>query len=424
MSNAIIKIQNLSKRYYRHANQARYSTLRDSMMETLKTPLRWLKSITGNYQPAHAEAMWALRDISFEVERGEVIGLIGHNGAGKTTLLKILSRITEPTSGTVDLLGRVGSLLEVGTGFHPELSGRENIFLNGAILGMKRAEITKRFDEIVAFSEVDQYIDTPVKYYSSGMYLRLAFAVAAHLQPDILLVDEVLAVGDAAFQHKCLGKMDEVAGEGRTVIFVSHDMSNIAVLCQKAILLNHGQIAKYGLTQTVIEQYLSNCSSENTEIVWQDNGAPGNETVSLSRLRMEDTQGYLANSFSLSAEIHISIDFLVKKPGIRLNPVVRIKNSIGMIVFTTANYEDPQWGKGNYKVGRYRVKCIIPGSVLNAGQYSLDFLMVREMRYVAVEVNTVMTINIYDSGELRGDFVGDWVGVVRPPCKWTGEMLE
>ncbi|HEY0100879.1 MAG TPA: ABC transporter ATP-binding protein, partial [Pyrinomonadaceae bacterium] len=247
----IIRVENLGKQYRLGGPQAAYSTLRETLVGAARAPLRWAQK---GKRPA--AMVWAVRDVSFEVQPGEIVGIIGRNGAGKSTLLKMLSRITEPTTGAIDLYGRVGSLLEVGTGFHPELSGRENIYLNGAILGMLRTEIARKFDEIVAFAEVEKFIDTPVKHYSSGMYLRLAFAVAAHLEPEILIVDEVLAVGDARFQRKCLNKMQDVGQQGRTVLFISHSMAAITRLCQRAILLNEGQVIADGPSDRVVSTYL------------------------------------------------------------------------------------------------------------------------------------------------------------------------
>jgi len=258
MSDIAIRVENLSKRYRIGGPRVPYKTMRETLVQAAQAPFRRLHSTfqRSNVQPSNDNTIWALKDVSFEVQRGDVVGIIGRNGAGKTTLLKILSRITEPTEGYAEIHGRVGSLLEVGTGFHPELTGRENIYLNGAILGMKRAEIERKFDEIVAFAEIEKFLDTPVKHYSSGMYVRLAFAVAAHLEPEILLVDEVLAVGDAAFQRKCLGKMGDVAKEGRTVLFVSHNMAAVANLCQRAFLLREGVLVKSGRTPDVITEYL------------------------------------------------------------------------------------------------------------------------------------------------------------------------
>jgi lipopolysaccharide transport system ATP-binding protein len=266
MSEIAIRVEGLSKRYRIVAAQQRHDTLRDQIADAFTVPFRRIAAAARG-QPfavrGQDETIWALKNVSFEVKRGEVVGIIGRNGAGKTTLLKILSRITEPTEGYADIHGRVGSLLEVGTGFHPELTGRENIYLNGAILGMKRAEIERKFDEIVAFSEVEKFIDTPVKHYSSGMHVRLAFAVAAHLEPEILLVDEVLAVGDAAFQKKCLGKMGDVAREGRTVLFVSHNMAAIRQLCETGILLRSGAMAYYGDVSECVATYLADVSNQN-----------------------------------------------------------------------------------------------------------------------------------------------------------------
>jgi lipopolysaccharide transport system ATP-binding protein len=257
MNNTVVRVEGLGKQYRIGAAQAPYRTLRETLVDTFAGPFRSLNAaIRRQGHTAAARTIWALRDVSFEIGRGEVVGIVGRNGAGKSTLLKILSRITEPTEGYVRLRGRVGTLLEVGTGFHPELTGRENIYLNGAILGMRRAEIERKFDEIVAFAEVEQFIDTAVKHYSSGMYLRLAFAVAAHLEPEILIVDEVLAVGDAAFQKKCLGKMSEVASEGRTVLFVSHNMGAVRGLCRQAIWLHDGQVRMVGPVLEVVDGYI------------------------------------------------------------------------------------------------------------------------------------------------------------------------
>jgi len=284
MSDIAIQVEHLGKQYKLGGRQAGNLTFRESMVETIKTPLRWIK---GQRQ-AQQTTFWALDDVSFEVRQGEAVGIIGRNGAGKSTLLKILSRITKPTRGRVDIYGRVGSLLEVGTGFHPELSGRENIYLNGAILGMSRTEIIQKFDEIVDFAEVDKFLDTPVKFYSSGMYVRLAFAVAAHLDPEILVVDEVLAVGDAEFQRKCLGKMSAVAQQGRTVIFVSHNMGAIESLCQKCILLKNGSIAANGNIEDVVNAYLSSSKQEVTTPVSLRTDRHGTGRLFFEDIKIED----------------------------------------------------------------------------------------------------------------------------------------
>ena len=277
MNNIAIRVDHLSKRYRIGTSKMRYATLRDSLAGAANAPVRWLKRVTGRKQPGADEPLdhiWALKDVSFDVCQGQVLGIIGRNGAGKSTLLKILARVTDPTDGYGEIHGRVGSLLEVGTGFHPELTGRENIYLNGAILGMKRAEIERKFDEIVAFSEVEQFIDTPVKRYSSGMYLRLAFAVAAHLEPEILVVDEVLAVGDAEFQRKCLGKMSDVAQQGRTVLFVSHNMSAILRLTQETLVIEKGRLKMRAPTPEAVDYYLSQGFSQEGQRTWDADEVP------------------------------------------------------------------------------------------------------------------------------------------------------
>jgi len=307
----IIKVQDLGKRYQIGAREEAYETLREAIVGVVRSPLqRFARNRSA------ADVLWALRDVSFEVEPGEVVGIIGRNGAGKSTLLKILSRITKPTSGGVDLYGRVGSLLEVGTGFHPELTGRENIYLNGAILGMPRAEIRRKFDEIVEFAEIDKFLDTPVKRYSSGMYVRLAFAVAAHLEPEILIVDEVLAVGDASFQKKCLGKMGQVAKQGRTVLFVSHNMPAVKSLCGRAILLSAGRISQDGSVNEVVNSYLTADSDEiaRTGIIPDD--APrlyGTDEAKLRSVHLTDLDGNDVSQLYLGQPCRLVMNFEVFK---------------------------------------------------------------------------------------------------------------
>jgi lipopolysaccharide transport system ATP-binding protein len=425
MTDTAIKIDHLSKKYLITERSPKYRTLRDTFMDLIRSPY---KRLSGQ-EKGHQEAVWALDDVSFAVERGSVVGLIGHNGAGKSTLLKILSRITSPTKGSVDIFGRVGCLLEVGTGFHNELTGRENIYLNGAILGMSRGTIDRKFDEIVDFAEVSRFIDTPVKYYSSGMYLRLAFAVAAHLDTDILLMDEVLAVGDSAFQKKCLGKMGRVAQEGRTVIFVSHDMTNISVLCQQAVWLDQGQLMRIGRPNEVIKEYLS--SHQMTEqygvernFGFEDAGSGGNY-AQLQKVSLGYGPNRIASTnIPLTEKIVVGIAFQKLKDEKRINPVIRIKNDRGMIVFTSANYEDKRFGRGIYDIGDYALECEIPGHILNDGAYQLDILLVREMRELEAEVNQALSFDVFDNGDTRGDYVGEVVGIVRPRCTWSGKRLD
>ena len=275
-SDVAVSVRGLSKSYTIAHNAEQHSTAGEALMHRLKNPLA----------KPEKETFWALKDVDFDIQKGDVVGVIGRNGAGKSTLLKILSRITEPTTGQIDLYGRVGSLLEVGTGFHPELTGRENVYLNGAILGMQKSEIARQFDAIVDFSGTEQFLDTPVKRYSSGMYVRLAFAVAAHLNPEILIIDEVLAVGDAEFQKKCLGKMQDVADSGRTVIFVSHNMASVLQLCNKALFLSRGQVAGAGQAPEIMAQYMASGADITSEVVWSMAEAPGEENVKIRAVRV------------------------------------------------------------------------------------------------------------------------------------------
>ena len=305
MSNIAIRAENLGKMYRIGGKQERYSTLRDTLVDAIIGPMRRMRRLVrGQSANDLAEEIWALADVSLEVQHGEAIGIIGRNGAGKSTLLKVLSRITEPTLGRADIYGRVGALLEVGTGFHPELTGRENIYLNGAILGMRRKEIDRRFDEIVDFSGVEKFIDTPVKHYSSGMGLRLGFAVASHLEPEILVVDEVLAVGDAEFQKKCLSKMSDVTGSGRTVLFVSHNMAAIQSMCQRGIWLDHGRVVEVGPVEQVVADYLSKAVVARLDQIWDDQTqAPGNDRVRLHRARVKPIEGDTKDPISMVTSI-------------------------------------------------------------------------------------------------------------------------
>src|SRR5512138_3327495 len=316
-----ISVKNLSKRYRIGAAQTkfRYGMLRDVFVDSLTAPVRFVKSLSGNSDngssPKSNNFIWALKDVSFDLDEGKVLGIVGRNGAGKSTLLKILSRVTEPTQGTVSVRGRVGSLLEVGTGFHPELTGRENIYMNGAILGMKRSEIDAKFDEMVEFSEVSQFIDTPVKRYSSGMYLRLAFAVAAHLEPEILVVDEVLAVGDAEFQRKCLGKMNDVAQQGRTVLFVSHNMSAILRLTQEAIVLKKGQLIKRAPTPEAVDFYLASGQAETGERLWEADDIPASAApFKPIAVRIRDPRGKIVDSIRSTEPLTIEWEYRLEAP--------------------------------------------------------------------------------------------------------------
>jgi len=427
MIDTAIKVEGLSKRYRIGGQQQAYKTLREKLNETAWAPFRAAKSLVSRNGNGHghakSETFWALKDVSFEVKRGEVIGIIGRNGAGKSTLLKILSRITEPTEGYADVHGRIASLLEVGTGFHPELTGRENIFLNGSILGMKRTEINRKFDEIVAFAEIDKFIDTAVKHYSSGMYVRLAFAVAAHLEPEILMVDEVLAVGDAAFQKKCLGKMGKVAKEGRTVLFVSHHMPSIVSLCSRVVLLEAGQIMTIGETRQVVADYLLTNIAKGGTAAWDLDNAPGDETARIRKIEVSDPRGKPTDSLWLGDTIRLLMEFTILKPGLRVNPVFSVKDPTGLVVFSSANYEEPSWGTHSYDRGRVRTICEVPAHILNEGRYLVDAMLVQEGRFVKAHSENAVGFTVYDDASTRGDYLGEWRGVVRPRCEWQTETF-
>jgi lipopolysaccharide transport system ATP-binding protein len=330
----IIRVENLSKCYVIGAKRASYETLRETISDSLRAPLKRLRR-----QQSRADTIWALRDIGFEVSPGEVIGIIGRNGAGKSTLLKVLSRIVEPTAGRVELYGRVGSLLEVGTGFHPELSGRENIYLNGAILGMKQVEIRRKFDEIVTFAEIERFLDTAVKHYSSGMYMRLAFAVAAHMDPEILVVDEVLAVGDAAFQKKCLGKMEDVAKRGRTILFVSHQMTAIQNLCGRTLLLSGGMIAAEGETEAVIEKYLEDSSNLSQTFLADRKDRQGTGDIRFVSLALLNGEGQEVKSLRTGrgATLVLRYENLAGRDLSNLHVAVGIDNQRGHRIMVLSN---------------------------------------------------------------------------------------
>jgi lipopolysaccharide transport system ATP-binding protein len=422
----IISAENVAKQYQIGTRQE-YATLRDVLVETLSAPIQRLRRRTNG------QSFWALKDVNFEISQGEVVGIVGRNGAGKSTLLKVLSRITEPTTGCVKLYGRVGSLLEVGTGFHPELTGRENIFLNGAILGMARREIARKFDEIVAFAEIERFIDTPVKRYSSGMYTRLAFAVAAHLEPEILLVDEVLAVGDASFQKKCLGKMSEIAGKGRTVLFVSHNMAAVSQLCTRAMLLRDGRIERAGPTQEVVADYFKTGSEGGGEKIWDDAARPpGNDRIRLQAVRTI-CEGAVTSDIDIDKEVTVEVDFWNYQPGKRnLCVSINLQNATGLTVLSTANtpaanlLQDEEWFNRPHEAGLFRSSCTLPANFLNDGVYYIT-LYVLSLGPVAVEAEAsqVLCFNVIDTGAMREAGVGSrWDGVVRVRLPWRTSLLE
>jgi lipopolysaccharide transport system ATP-binding protein len=424
MSDVSITVRELGKRYVLGARQPYYRTLRESLASAAAAPFRRLAALLhATRSVSRSDEIWALRDVTFDVRHGEVVGLIGRNGAGKSTLLKILSRITEPTSGYAEIRGRVGSLLEVGTGFHAELTGRENIYLSGAILGMKRAEIVRKFDEIVAFAEVERFIDTAVKHYSSGMYLRLAFAVAAHLEPEVLLVDEVLAVGDAQFQKKCLAKMEDVGHEGRTVLFVSHSMPAVTRLCRRTILLGRGGVVMDGPSHQVAASYLNSEVGTSAERTWPDlHAAPGSDVVRLRAVRLRAADGRLAETIDVREPVGLEMEFDVLEPGHVVLPHFSVHNLEGAQVFSAVETA-PEWRGRRREPGRYVTVGWIPGNYLSEGTLvvgaAANTINPNVMHFYAVDAVSFCVIDTFSGDSARGDFPGDLHGVVRPMLKWT-----
>jgi lipopolysaccharide transport system ATP-binding protein len=427
MSNLALRVDGLGKMYRIGGKQEAYHTLRDTLTDAVAAPFRRARSlIRGEAYGAAGlkEEIWALKDVSFEVQHGEVVGIIGRNGAGKSTLLKILSRITEPTEGYAEVYGRVGSLLEVGTGFHPELTGRENIYLNGAILGMSREEINRKFDEIVDFAEIEKFIDTPVKHYSSGMGLRLGFAVAAHLEPEILVVDEVLAVGDAEFQKKCLGKMSDVAGEGRTVLFVSHNMTAVQNLCGRAILLEQGALICLGETANVVQEYLGRSLQNKLAVQWDLDNAPGNDKAKLLKasVRSLNLEGGVA-AFTVNDDLLLEFEYynLIDDEN-NLDVTVHLQDERGTLVFVTGT-----GGSRTKTFGRglIRATCRIPGHLLNQGTYTISrLLLVKDRGRVVYSLPDVLTFEVIMEDEGRLGWMGRKQGVVRPRLDWTIEQPD
>jgi len=410
----VISVENLSKKYIiGHQKQERYTSVRDVLTDGAKRFTHKLihPFATQNIDSNHEE-FWALKDVSFDIQQGDRVGIIGRNGAGKSTLLKILSRITEPTSGKISIKGRVASLLEVGTGFHPELTGRENIFLNGAILGMSKAEIKSKFDEIVAFAEVEKFLDTPVKRYSSGMYVRLAFAVAAHLEPEILIVDEVLAVGDAQFQKKCLGKMESAGRDGRTILFVSHNMVALKSLCEKAIWLNAGSVIKKGRAEDVVSNYLQNGVPVRMRQVWNEpESAPGNKSVRLHSVKISYEGEASGESLTVASPVNLEFEFWNFEQSALLNFSVVLYDNQEVCIFNTASPAKI------YSRGTVKGTCYIPGDFLNDGVYRIRLLIVKDMNVALIDLDNVAIFEVHDI-EREGAWYGKWIGAVHPKLKW------
>jgi lipopolysaccharide transport system ATP-binding protein len=407
----------LAKSYrIRHA-RARYDTLRD---ELARLPSRLIRR-GGRLE---RETVWAVRDVSFEIDQGELVGIIGRNGAGKTTLLRLLSRITEPTRGYADVRGRLGSLLEVGTGFHPELTGRENIFLNGAILGMRRAEIARKFGQIVEFAGVERYIDTPVKRYSSGMHVRLAFSVAAHLEPEIMLVDEVLAVGDAEFQKRCLGKLNEIGKSGRTVLFVSHNMPTIARLCTRGLLMDGGRLIEDGPIEGIIAKYLTGDHGTGAARVWHNPAsAPGGDAVRIRSVRIVNDELELADAVDMRDALGIEVAFDVVGERVHVVPMLALFNEQGAHVFNALD-PNPRWREATRR-GSYTSTAWVPGNLLNEGRHTVSIFMnelhagALTRHAEAAEVVAFQVVHRGDGLSAKGDLAQTWGGAVSPLLEWS-----
>ncbi len=430
MSDTVIKVENVSKLY--RLGEVGTGTLSHDLN-------RWWHRVRGKEDPylkigqtndrtkkGESDYAWALKDVSFEVKRGEVLGIIGRNGAGKSTLLKILSRVTTPTEGQIKIKGRVASLLEVGTGFNPELTGRDNIYLNGAILGMRKWEIDRKFDEIVAFAEVERYIDTPVKRYSSGMYVRLAFAVAAHLEPEILIVDEVLAVGDAEFQKKCLGKMQDVSKGGRTVLFVSHHIASVTRLCRSALWMQNGQAKDFGQAYQICSHYIANGSGALSRREWQVKDAPGNEWVKLICVESL-VDGKQTESVDIESKVEINIVYQVLKGGKVLIPNIHLFSEDGTLMFISHDWHSG-WRKKPKTSGIYKTTFLLPGNFFSEGRITVKVAMGTYKPFEAhFEVaDTIAFTIVEDESEetSRGDYAGHLPGIIRPLIATETKKLD
>ncbi len=409
-----VSVRGLSKRYVIAHEQNKESTLAETVLKRLRRPLR----------RTAGESFYALQDLSFDIRKGEVVGIIGRNGAGKSTLLKILSRITAPTSGRIDLYGRVGSLLEVGTGFHPELTGRENIFLNGTLLGMPRREISHRFDEIVAFAEVERFLDTPVKRYSSGMYVRLAFSIAAHLQPEILILDEVLAVGDHVFQEKCMNKIQEVARSGRTMLFVSHNLASVARLCTQGIYLAAGRAVAAGPIQEVLDAYLANNTAVDGVAEFSEPPQPEAETAYLSRVELVNDRSEVTGDVNVRDKYRFVLHYRVVKPVRDMEISLKIRDSETRAVLTTSLSEDNADLLTEILPGRYTCEVEFPAMFIVPGTYSVDVAIHQPGHIIYDYRSNLMQFSIADTGTAYSRY-GDYrtIGAVFHRLPWKSQRV-
>jgi lipopolysaccharide transport system ATP-binding protein len=408
-----IKVENLSKQYVIGRDHKGEETFREALTRAFTAPFR--RGTGRLLATAQTENFWALKDVSFEVTRGEVVGIIGRNGAGKSTLLKILSRITAPTQGRIEIRGRVASLLEVGTGFHGELTGRENIYLNGAILGMTRTEINRKFDDIVGFAEVEKFINTPVKHYSSGMYVRLAFAVAAYLDQDILFVDEVLAVGDAEFQRRCINKMRDISSAGRTVLFVSHNPTALRNLCSSGFLLEDGAITKSGPIGEVLSVYLGS-DDLNTKVLADDKPRPNTAAV-LTGIAVAPVAGMVGDPVRGTGAFIISLEVKVNDPG-EIAAFVECIDDNGRPVFSTGSFFEKELNGCRLESGYHLFECIIPGNLLNDGIYVLNAHLMKNRQAVIFSEKSVISFRVHDDFNITDGWNWRPVGVIRPETSW------
>jgi lipopolysaccharide transport system ATP-binding protein len=423
----VIKVENISKLY----------NLKEVGVDTIKSDLKrsWA-SLRGKEDPAFklaelndkslkgtSDFVWALKDISFEVKQGEILGIMGKNGAGKSTLLKILSRVASPSTGQIKMKGRLASLLEVGTGFHPDLSGRDNIYLNGAILGMRKSEIKKNFDEIVDFSGIERYIDTPVKRYSSGMYVRLAFAVSSSLVSEILIVDEVLAVGDAEFQKKCLGKMQNVSEQGRTVLFVSHNVAAVKNLCTQGIFLEHGKIVPVDSLDKAIELYFGENTYDSYQKTYEKNARPGNSDIKINNVKLIDEKGTIPTIINISKDLILQIQFEVLNDGIVPIFSFSMSHSNGELIFGSMSSAEEGYSIKKYSKGFYSTSCTIPGNLLNQGKFFININGYCENYIHHFFIQNPLSFEAHNDGFICSDYKGNWGGYFKPLLKWETNTL-
>ena len=436
-NNIAIRLENVNKVYRLGAKDEAEDSFLKSFARMLRSPVRNYRKYRSLYDfsdidfdnpdaTVDSNVLWALRNISFDVNKGEIVGIIGRNGAGKSTLLKILSKITPPARGRVEIHGRTSSLLEVGTGFHQELTGRENVYLNATILGMRKREVDLKFDEIVEFSGVEKFLDTPVKRYSSGMRVRLAFAVAAHLEPEILIIDEVLAVGDAAFQEKCLSKMQDVGSEGRTVFFVSHNMQAVTRLCKRVITLRDGQLVADGDAHKMVAAYMHEGTMSSAERTWEDsNTAPGGDIARLRSVRIKDRDGQTAASFDIRKPVGLEMTFEVIQDGCTLLPHFKLINDQGVLAFITVDV-DPAWRKKKRPRGTYTTTAWIPGNLIAEGDFFIHAAMTTLepqtiLQFHEKEAVSFRVVDPMEGDSARGDWAKELRGLVRPLLTWETE---